>query len=148
MPFSFPTHHNLMGRQEGGRQRTRDSAPAESRGDGGQYSLHDMGIVGNAQLIRDGEQEGVRLGDCVVLLKLFDQDVRFSGVGTAEDRSRGFVKEADLVLFFAASPEIGAITIVGQCEDTAADRNAWSASMARFLPCGAKGANLGGLLDV
>src|SRR5580692_6855267 len=111
MPFSFPTHHNLMVRQKGGRPRTRDSAPAESRGDGGQYRLHDMGIVGNAQLIRDGEQEGVRLGDCLVFLKLFDQDLRFSGVGTAEDRSRGFVKEADLVLLLAPTPEIGAIKI-------------------------------------
>ena len=81
-------------------------------------------------------------------LELLDQNIRLGGIAAAEDRACGFVKEADLVRFLASSSEIGAITVVDQREDAAADGNARSASVARLLPGGAKGANLGGLLDV
>ena len=74
--------------------------------------------------------------------------ISFFSSRTAEDRPCGFVKEADLVLFLTSSSEVGTITVVDQREDTAADGNAWNASVAGLIPSCAKGANLGGLLDV
>ena len=99
-------------------------------------------------MVWDGQQQSVRLRDRLVFPKLFDQDVRFSSVATAEDGSCVLVKEADLVLFLTSPSEIGAITIVDQREDTAANGNARSPSVSSLLPGCAKDANLGGLLDV
>ena len=43
-----------------------------------------MRIVSNAQLVRDGQQQRVGLGDGLVLLELFDQGIRLGGVAAAE----------------------------------------------------------------
>src|SRR6185437_2419738 len=81
-------------------------------------------------------------------LELFDQRVRLGGVAAAEDRARPRIDEADLVLVLAALSEIGAVAIVDQRKDAAADRDPGLALMAGFLPGGAVGADLPGLLDV
>src|SRR5580698_9180438 len=101
-----------------------------------------MRIVGNAQLVWYGQQQGVCLRDRLILPKLLDENIRLSSIAAAKDRPRAFVQEADLVLFLAASSKIGAIAVVDQCKDTAANRNARSACVASFLPACAKGANL------
>jgi len=62
------------------------SAPTQRRGDVGKDRFHDVYVIANAQLIGDGEQECVRLGDGVVFLELFYENVRFGGVTPAEDR--------------------------------------------------------------
>jgi len=125
-----------------------DLAPMQSWGDSRQNCLHDMRIVGNTQLVWDGQQERVGFRDRLVFSKLFDQDIRLGCIATAEDRSCGFVKEAYFVLFLTAASEIATITVVDQCENTAANGDARSASMASLLPGGAEGANLRRLLDV
>jgi hypothetical protein len=63
-------------------------------------------------LIRDGEQERVCRRDRLVFPELFDQNSRFGRVAAAENRPRGFVQKADLVLFLT-SPELETIAIVG-----------------------------------
>src|ERR1039458_2852259 len=124
------------------------SAPAESRSDGRQNGFHDMGVVFNAELVGDGEQEGVGLGDRLVFPELGDQNIRLRGVTAAEDRACVFFDETDLVAFVAGSTEIETITLVGERKDTAADGDARRTSVTSLLPGGAKDANLGGLLDV
>ena len=114
----------------------------------GQDRLDDMSVVVDAELIGHGQQQRVRLGDGFVRLELFDQCIRLGGVAAAEDRPRPLVDEPDLVLALAFMSEIGAIAIVDQREDAAADRNPWLARMAGLLLGGAVGADLGRLLDV
>jgi hypothetical protein len=90
-------------------------------------------IVGNAELIWDGQQKRVRLRNRLVFPKLLNQAIRFSSVATAEDRACGCVNEADLVLFLIPSSEIGAIKVIDQRKDTATDGDARRASMASNL---------------
>src|SRR6202035_1959874 len=104
--------------------------------------------VGNAQLVRDGQQQRVGLGDGLVLLELFDQGIRLGGVATAEDRARVRVDESDLVAAVARAPEISAVAIVDQRKDAAADRDARLALMAGLLPGGAVFADLRRLLHM
>ena len=64
-----------------------------------------MRVVGNAQLVGDGQQQRVGLGDGFVLLELLDQDIRLGRVTTAEDRPGPLVDESDLVIPFALVPK-------------------------------------------
>ena len=74
--------------------------------------------------------------------------MRFGGIAAAKDRPSPFVDESDLVIIFAPAPEIGAIPIVHQREDAAADGDPRLASMACLLPGGAIGPDLGSLLHM
>src|SRR6267378_6581417 len=74
--------------------------------------------------------------------------MRLGSITAAEDRPGPLVDEPDLVIIFALAPKIGAVTIVHQCEDAAADRDPRLASMACLLPGGAVGPDLGGLLHM
>src|ERR1035437_4487143 len=74
--------------------------------------------------------------------------MRLGGIAAAEDRPSPFVDESDLVIIFAPASKIAAVTIVHQCEDAAADRDPGLASMTCFLPGGAIGPDLGGLLHM
>ena len=55
-----------------------------------------MSVIGNAQLVRDGEQERVCRRDRLVVSKLFYQNIRFRRVSTAKDRPCGFVEKPDV----------------------------------------------------
>src|SRR4051812_21918860 len=90
-------------------------APAESWGHHLQNGFQHMRIVGNTELVRNGEQQRVRLSNCLVLLKLLNEHVRFSGITTAEDGSGLCVEEADAVLFLVSSSEVSAVEIIYQC---------------------------------
>src|SRR6476646_414747 len=107
-----------------------------------------MRIVGDTKLVWDGQQQSVRLDDCLIFPKLFDKRIRLGSVATAEDRSRLLVQKANFVLVVTGAPKVKTILVVKQRKDTAADRNARSASVASFLPGSAKGSNLSGLLEV
>src|SRR5579863_2954639 len=107
-----------------------------------------MRVVGDTELVGDSEQERVGLGDGGVFAELFDQGIGLGGVAAAEDGARIFVEETNRVLFAAAAAEVGAIAVVNQGEDAAADGYSWSARVARLFPRGAKGTNLRGLLNV
>ena len=67
-----------------------------------------MRVVGNAQLVGDGQQQRVGLGDSFVF-----------GIAAAEDRPIPLVDESDLVIIPAL--EIGAIAVIHQREDAATD---------------------------
>src|ERR1700722_14711699 len=107
-----------------------------------------MRIVGNAQLVRDGPQQRVGLGDGFVLLELLDQGIRLGGVAATEDRARVRVDESDLVVTVTPPPEISAVAIVDQRKDAAADRDARLALMAGLFPGGAVCADLRRLLHM
>src|ERR1700722_3417088 len=107
-----------------------------------------MSVVGNAQLIGDGQQQRVGLGDGFVAPELLDEYIRLGRVAAAEDRPRQLADESGLVLRLTLVSKISAVAIVDQGEDAAADGDSWLASMARLLPGGTVGPDLGGLLHI
>src|SRR6185503_21345213 len=107
-----------------------------------------MGVIGDAQLVGDGQEQRVGRRDGVVLPELLDERIRLGGIAATKDRSRARVDEADLVPVLAGASEIGAIAIVDQRKNAAADRDPRLARMASLAPGGAIGPDLGGLLNV
>src|SRR5271168_1402263 len=107
-----------------------------------------MRVVGHAQLVGNGQQQRVGLGDRFVFPELLDQYMRLGGIAAAEDRPGPLVDESDLVIIFAPAPKIAAVTIVHQREDAAADGDPRLANMACLLPGGAVGPDLGSLLHM
>src|SRR5664279_444223 len=124
------------------------SAPPQSGRDLGQNRFDHMCVVGNPQLVGYGQQQRVGLGDSFVFSELLDEYLRLGGIASAEDRPGPLVDETDLVIIFPPVPEIATIAIIHQREDAAADRDPRLASMARLLPGGAVGPDLGSLLQV
>src|SRR3954451_4298040 len=102
----------------------------------------------DTKLVRDRQQQRVGLGDRLVLLELLDQRIRLRRIGAAEDRAGARVDEADLVLAAALAAEIGAVAIVDQREDAAADGDAGLTGVAGFLPRSAIVTDLRGLLHM
>src|SRR4051812_12281444 len=107
-----------------------------------------MGVVGDAQLVGDGQEQGVRFGNGFIRPELLDQRIRLGCVAAAEDRPGPLVDESDLVLPVTLVSEIGAVAVVDQREDAAADRDPRLARMAGFLPGSTERPDLSGLLDV
>ena len=132
-----------------GAPRNDRSAPAQRRRDVLQDRLDDMGVVVDAELVGHGEQQRVGLGDGLVLLAAARpaRPARRRSCGRRSARVLS-LDEADLVLALVAAAEIGAVAIVDQREDAAADRDARLARVAGRLPGLAVGADLLGLLDV
>src|SRR5579883_2889244 len=110
------------------------SPPSHRRRDVLEDRLDDMGVVIDAELVGHREQKRVSLGDSFILLELFDEDVRLGGVGAAENRAPVVAEEAERVFVLATVSEIGAVAIVHQREDTAADRYPRLARVSRRLP--------------
>jgi hypothetical protein len=107
-----------------------------------------MGVVVDTELIGDGQQERVGFCDGFVFRELPDKDVRLGGVAAAEDGLGVVAEEADLVLVLTAAPEIGAVALVDQREDAAADRHPRRARVSGRLPSRAEDPDLLRLLDV
>ena len=66
----------------------RSSAPPQGGRDVGQDRFDHMRVVGNAQLVGDGQQQRVGFSDGFVLPELLDQHIRLGRVAAAEDRPR------------------------------------------------------------
>src|SRR4029077_16512239 len=94
-------------------------APPQGGSDLGQNRFDHMRVVGNAQLVGNGQQQRIGLGDGFVFPKLLDQQLRLGGITAAEDRACVRVDESDLVVTVARAPEISAVAIVDQREDAA-----------------------------
>src|SRR5271155_5622927 len=69
------------------------SAPTEGGRDVGENRLDNMGVVGDAELIRHREEQRVGLGDGLVGSELLDENIRLGGVAAAEDRARALADE-------------------------------------------------------
>src|SRR6202171_5331263 len=82
------------------------SAPPQGGSDVGQNRFDHMRVVGNAQLVGDGQQQRVGLGDSFVFPELLDEYVRLGRIAAAEDRASSLVDESDLVIIFAPAPKI------------------------------------------
>src|SRR5271170_627434 len=100
----------------------------------GQDRPDDMGIVGDAELVRNGQKEGVGLRDGLVSSELIDENVWLGGIAAAKDRSCLLVDEANLIVLLAATAEVSAIAIVHQRKDAAADRHARLTRVSRVFP--------------
>ena len=96
----------------------------------GQDSFDHMRVVGNAQLIGNGQEQRVGFGNGFVFPELLDEYIRLGGIAASEDRPSPLVDESDLVIMVAPAPEIAAIAIIHQREDAAADRDPRLASVA------------------
>jgi hypothetical protein len=64
-----------------------------------------MRVVGHAQLVGDGQQQRVGLGDSFVFPELLDEYLRLGGIAAAEDRPGPLIDESDLVIIFALVPK-------------------------------------------
>src|SRR5271170_6256837 len=96
--------------------------------------LDDVGVIVDTELIRDSQEQCVSLCDGFVFCELLNEGVRLGGVAAAKNGSCVVAKKADSVLVLVAAPEIGAVTIVHECKDAAADRRPWLARMTGRLP--------------
>src|ERR1700690_2758189 len=123
------------------------STPPERRGHMGQNRLQHMYVVGNAQLVRDGQEESVGFGNRIVFSELFNEHIGLGGIAPAKNGT-GIIDVTDLISFLRPPPEVSAVAIIGQREDAAADRDAWCSGMARLFPCSTESAYLRGLLHV
>ena len=110
--------------------------------------LDDVGIIVDTELIRTVKSTAIRLSDGFVLRELFDQDVWLGGIAAAKNRSGVVAEEADGILVLIAAPEIGAVAVVDERKDAAADRHPRFARMTGRLPRLAEYPDLLRLLDV
>ena len=65
--------------------------------------LDDVGVIVDTELIGDGQEQCVGLGDGLVLRELLDEGNRLGGVAAAKDRSRVVAEEADGVVVLVAA---------------------------------------------
>src|SRR5688572_32194145 len=124
------------------------STPAEFRGDVLEDALDGVGVVFDAQLVWDSQEQRVGGGDCFVLGKLFDQHVGLGGVRAAENGARVGVDVTDLVLITSVASEVGPVPIVDEREDAAAHGNARRTLVPGLFPGLPVGVNLLALLNV
>src|SRR5271170_4651405 len=110
--------------------------------------LDDVGVIVDTELIRDGQEQRVSLRDGFVFCELLDEGVRRGGVAAAKDGSCVVAEEADSVLVLVAATKIGAVAVVHECKDAAADRHPRLARMTGRLPRLTEYPDLLRLLDV
>ncbi len=113
------------------------SAPAEGRGHVVHDRLQHVGAVVDAELVGDGQQQGVGGGDRLVAGQLLDQPVGLAGVRLAE-AGLAAVEDPDLVAAAALGAEVGLVEVVDDREDAAADRRPRRSGCGRRRPrpCG------------
>src|SRR5215813_1754806 len=117
-----------MRTHSGGATGPGGSAPADLRGNVLEDALDGVRVVVHTQLVRDSQEQRIGSGDGFVPGELFDQDVGLRGVRAAEDGAGGRVDVADLILVPSVAAEVGAVAVVDEREDAAANRH------ARFTP--------------
>src|SRR4029079_2196815 len=103
--------------------RWQASAPAEGRGDKVQNRLDHVYVVVDAELIGDVQEQRVSLCDVFVLREFFDEDLRLGGVAASKNRAGVVAEKTDLVPALILASEVGAVAVVHQGEDAAADRH-------------------------
>jgi len=96
--------------------------------------LDDVGVVVDAELIRDGQEQRVSLCDGFIFRELLDEDVWLGSIAAAKNGSCVVAEEADSVLVLVLTPELGPVAIVYECKDTATDRYPRLAPVTSGLP--------------
>src|SRR5271169_5605660 len=96
--------------------------------------LDDVGVIVDTELIRDSQEQCVSLCDGFVFCELLDEGIRLGGVAAAKNGSCVVAEEADGVIGLIPVPEIGSVTVVHECKDTAADRHSRLTRMTSRLP--------------
>src|SRR5215475_12337485 len=129
-------------------QATIGSAPAKLRCDKFEDAVYRVGVVVHAQLIRDGQEQGVGCSDGLVRGELFDQHLGFRGVRAAKNGARVGVDVADLVLVASVTSEIDPVAIVDERENAATHRHARLTLVPGLFPCLPVGFDLLALLNV
>jgi hypothetical protein len=114
----------------------------------GQDGFDHVGVVLDAELIRDRQQERVGGRDGLVLPELIDELVRFGRVRAAEDRLHARLDVAHVVLVLVAGAEVHPVLPVDEREDRPAHRHAGLALVTCFLPRFPVCLDLLGLLNV
>src|SRR5260221_10337219 len=108
----------------------------------------DVGVIVDAELIGDGQEQCISFCDGLVLRELLDEGDRLGGVAAAKYGSCVVAEEADGVVVLVPASEIGTVTVVHECKDAAADRHPRLAGMTGHLPRLAEYPDLLRLLDV
>ena len=67
--------------------------------------LDDVGVIVDAELIRDGQEHGVGLSDRFVFCELLKQNIGLGGVAAAKNGSRVVAENADGVVVLVAVPK-------------------------------------------
>ena len=80
------------------------SVPPERGGDVAQQAVEQVRVVVDAELVREGDEQGVRGGDRLVLGQLLDEPVGLAGIRLAEAGDAA-VDVADLVLAAGLPPK-------------------------------------------
>src|SRR3954447_23464023 len=124
------------------------SAPAELGRDVAQDRLDRVRVVIHTELVRHGQEKRVGNIDRGVFLQLPDELLGLRRVGPAADGAGVLVDVADLVALVLRRAEVGAIAVVGDREDAAADRDPRFALMPGLLPGCPIRVDLPALLDV
>src|SRR5690606_42132433 len=83
-----------------------------------------MGVVVDAELVRNGEKQGISFRNSFILRQLLDEGIRLCRIGAAEDGSVVFLDEADGVLLLRAIAEIGTVAFVNYRENRTAEGDA------------------------
>jgi hypothetical protein len=85
--------------------------------------LDDVGVIVDTKLIGDGQKQRVGQCDGFIVPELLNEDVRLGGVAAAKNGSGVVTKEADGVIVLVPAAEIGAVAVVHERKDAAADRH-------------------------
>ena len=88
----------------------RRSAPAELRGEVSQDAVEEAGVVVDAELVGDGEEQGVGGGDRLVVGEFLHQLLGLAGVGLAEP-GRAAVEVPDLIVASARRAEVRPVQV-------------------------------------
>ena len=107
-----------------------------------------MHVVGDAQLVWDGQQKRVCLRDGLIVLELLDQHIRLRRIGSAKDRPSRAINVAELIALLLSTTEVGTVAVVYERKNAAADGDARSPTMTGLLPGCPKSTDLIGLLNV
>src|SRR5690606_41995632 len=93
-----------------------------------------MGVVVDAELVRNGEKQGISFRNSFILRQLLDEGIRLCRIGAAENGSVVFLDEADGVLCLRAMAEIGSVAIVNYRERRTAGVGARHVGATSGLP--------------
>src|SRR4051812_561030 len=96
--------------------------PAEGGRHVSEDAVDDVGVVVDAELVGDGEQQGAGGCDRLVLLQPLDPHIRLGSIGAAKDRLGLRVDEPDLAGVLVPPAEEGPVPVIAEREDTPADR--------------------------